>query len=147
MDRRELMLGGALGAGALAMGARAEAASPTGGHHGKHYEPANAAFRKQAEECLSDGHACLDHCLVLLGGGDATMADCAKIVKQMIAVCAAAGPVASTGSKHVKTLAKLCHDVCVDCKKECDVHAKKHPICKQCSQSCERMIREAKKLV
>ncbi|MEM6733644.1 MAG: Csp1 family four helix bundle copper storage protein, partial [Myxococcota bacterium] len=112
----------------------------------KHYMPSHDEFRAQAERCLGDGHACLDHCLALLGKGETSIAECAKIVKQMNAVCAAIGPVASTGSRHVKALAKLCLEVCTDCKEECDKHAKKHEQCKVCSESCAKMIEIARKL-
>lgn len=140
MNRRDVLIAAGASATTLAAAGHAAANSKHGSKHSGHYQPAYEEFRKQAEECLGDGHACLDHCLVLLENGDRSIADCAKLVKQMIAICAAVGPVASTGSRHAKSLAKLCHDVCVDCKKECDKHAAKHPICKTCGESCAKMI-------
>ena len=142
MDRRELFAGSAAAGVVLASGAAV--AAQHGEDQKKHYMPPHKEFRAQAQVCLGDGHACLDHCLALLGRGDTSMAACAKIVKQMNAVCAAIGPVASTGSRHVKSIAKLCLEVCTDCKAECDKHAKKHMLCKVCSESCAEMIKIAK---
>lgn len=143
MNRRDVLVAAGAGATVLATGATATAKTK----HTGHSMPANAEFRAQAEACLGDGHACLEHCLELLAGGDTSVAACAKIVKQMLAICAAVGPVATTGSKHAKALAELCHDVCVDCKAECDKHSAKHALCKKCGESCEKMIAVTKKVL
>lgn len=52
--------------------------------------PATDGLAKAAAECVRIGEECLQHCLVLLGQGDTSLADCSKTVQQMLAVCRAA---------------------------------------------------------
>ena len=112
--------------------------------------PAKAAatdgLARAAAECVRIGEECLQHCLVLLAQGDTSLGDCAKTAQQMLAVCRAAGPLVYADSKHLRTFAMLCADVCGDCETTCRKHEGHHAICKQCADACAKTLAEAKKL-
>jgi Cys-rich four helix bundle protein (predicted Tat secretion target) len=146
MNRRDLLL---IGAGAIAMEAvgvgiasAAEGAPKSADAPGL----AHSAFRKTAQGCVDAGTACLQHCLILLGKGDTSLAECAQAVNEMLAVCKAIGPLAAADSKHLKSAARLCLDVCTDCEKACRPHIDHHAVCKACAEACTTTIAEAKKI-
>jgi Cys-rich four helix bundle protein (predicted Tat secretion target) len=87
-------------------------------------------------ECVRAGEACLEHCIRHLSTGSTMMADCAKIVQQMLAVCRAASSLSAMGSKYAATMAKLCAEACRDCAKVCEPHAGHHAECKACLEAC-----------
>lgn len=104
------------------------------------------AFAEAASRCVDAGDECLQHCLDMLSAGDTSLADCAREVRQMIAVCAAAGPMAYAGGKRLAAFARLCADVCGDCEKVCRKHEADHAVCKRCAEACAKVIAEAKKI-
>ncbi len=171
MNRRELLL---VGAGALAAkatastlacakdgppeggdaGGKADPKKPAGdehaGHagHAGHAAPAGSgvnALVDTSSACLSAGNICLAHCLRLLSDGDKSMAACGSAVAEMLPVCEMMGRLAATGSKHLATAAKLCHDVCSSCAAACKPHSGHHAECKACFEACEASVAEAKK--
>jgi len=143
ITRREMMaLGGtalALHAVRIGVASAAETAAPAA-------EPASG-LADAAAGCIAAGNACLQHCLDLLGKGDTSIAECSQTVRQMLAVCAAIGPLADAGSKHLKEAARLCLDVCTDCEAACRKHENHHAPCKRCADACARTIAEAKKVL
>lgn len=150
MNRRELLLGGVALASAAMVG-NARAAEEEHDHHhdmGAHVHSANpyAALAVSASDCIQKGESCLSHCLMVLGEGDKDMAECAKSVNQMLAVCAALQQLANQNSKFVPKLAALALDICNQCEESCKKHAKEHEECKLCGESCAACAKECKKV-
>jgi Cys-rich four helix bundle protein (predicted Tat secretion target) len=125
--------------------AGAKEADGAGEHagHGAHAAPAaDGGLATALAGCVTAGNACLPHCLELLGKGETELRACAESVHQMLAVCNATAIVASTNSRHRKTMLELCRDVCRDCEKECRKHADHHAVCKACAEACARTVEE-----
>ncbi|MBK7976058.1 MAG: Csp1 family four helix bundle copper storage protein [Deltaproteobacteria bacterium] len=138
--RREVMVGAA---GILAAGVASSAFAAEGAPSA----PVSAtALAGAAARCVDAGNECLQHCLDMLSAGDTTLADCAREVRQMVAVCAAAGPMAYAGGKRLGGFARVCADVCGDCEKACRKHEAEHEVCKRCAEACARFIAEARKV-
>lgn len=121
------------------------------GHEGKDAPSAadagvDAALVNTVADCVAAGQVCLSHCIRLLSTGDNSMAECAKAVNDMLAICRASESLAAAASKHLKAMAKLCIDGCTDCAKACTPHAGHHAECKACKEACEATI-EAMKAV
>ena len=81
-----------------------------------------------------------------LGKGSKDMAACAMNVQQMMATCDTLQKLASYNSPHLKKMARVAHDVCVDCEKECRKHEKMHAQCQATADACAEVVKEAKKL-
>jgi Cys-rich four helix bundle protein (predicted Tat secretion target) len=131
MNRREVVLAGVGAAAAgVAVGGRALA------------EPAPASpasfgpLLDALYACIEVGQACQQHCRVLLGKGDTSLAECAGTIAAMLPVCAALTELSTLGSPRTKALALICAQVCRDCETACRKHAGHHAICKQCADSC-----------
>jgi Cys-rich four helix bundle protein (predicted Tat secretion target) len=140
VTRRTVLLAGAsavvaqAASRALAAG-EASASAPAG------------ALADAAGKCVVVGDACLQHCLDLLAKGDTTLAECAQSVRQMLAICAAVGPIAAAGGKYLKSTARVCLDVCTDCEQVCRKHEAHHAVCKDCADTCARVVAECKKVL
>ncbi len=141
-DRRELLLGGTAVAAALASG-ETFAASEHYNHRGA---PSNSGLIDSALDCVKKGIACSDHCIELVKQGDTSIADCLKTVTVMLPMCTALSKLASSKSRHLSSVAKVCIAVCEDCHEECKKHAEKHAECKACMESCAACIDECKKV-
>ncbi len=146
MNRRELVLG-SVGAAALGLALRAEAAEPgaptpplAAGASG------HAALIDAAFACLKLGEACQQHCLSLLSKGDATLAECASTIAAMLPACEALTQLAVQNSPRLKAMAAVCADLCRDCEKACRKHEMHHAICKACADSCAACARECDKV-
>lgn len=145
MNRRELLLG------AAAMAATAVAGSASAAEHDHmmhdHHAMANPHDKllAAAADCVSKANICLQHCIVLLGQGDKSMANCAQSSSQVIAMCGALQQMAAANSKYLPQLAKVCMDVCKACEEECK-KTEKHPECKACKESCAACYEECKKI-
>ena len=151
LRRRELLVG----AGAMAFTAVASAASA--GHHeqgehgsGRYFEadaPAkHGALVAAAYECIATGDVCMSHCLETFRKGDTTMAECARVVADMLAVCRAVASLGGYDSPHLKGQAEVCIAACRDCAEECRKHEKHQPECGRCADACDALIEEARKL-
>lgn len=142
MNRRDILkTTGAAALTALISDAWAEHAGHD--HGGAHATP-YAKLIQATSTCTIKGQACINHCLLLLGDGDKTMADCARSVQQMLVICGAVQQLASAGSRHLKPLARVAMDVCKDCEDECRKHDKKHAACKECGDACAACYKECK---
>jgi Cys-rich four helix bundle protein (predicted Tat secretion target) len=141
MKRRDVLVG----ASALALAAVAKAAPPKPGE-AHHHESGALPLVDASADCLKKGEVCEQHCLTLLGSGDTTMASCAMSVRDMLASVRGLLTVASAGSKHTRTLARACADICKDCEAECRKHQDKHQPCRDCAEACARMQSEIAKL-
>lgn len=157
MNRRDVLLSGiALAGAAVVKGAQAaehdhsmmmdHSTMDHGSMHAHHHDHPYASLATAASDCLQKGQACLSHCLVLLGDGDKDMADCAKSVNQMLALCGALQQIANQNSKLVAKQAALALEACNQCAEACKKHADKHEECKACGESCVACAKECKKL-
>lgn len=143
MDRREAMTT----VGALTLAALSTAAMAEDHNHDHHGHGSATKFQpliSSAADCLAKGESCLAHCLVLLGDGDKAMAECAKSVNQMLAVCGALEKLAAQGSHWVGAMAKVALDVCTECGRACKKHADKHAECKACMDACAECAKQCK---
>ncbi len=143
MNRRELLLGAA----SLVAAAATSNAFATDEHeHHHHMDAGNQALTTAIADCIQRGQVCLNHCIELMGMGEKEMADCAKSVNQMLAICTALQQVANQSSKYLPPLAKVAMDACRDCEDTCKKHAEKHEVCKACMDSCNTCAKECKKV-
>jgi Cys-rich four helix bundle protein (predicted Tat secretion target) len=142
MNRREVLMG----AGALALAAVAKAAPSTNAGEAHHHNAAAQGLVDASAGCLEKGEVCQQHCFGLLGSGDTSMAACASTVRDMLAATRGVFTLAAAGSKHTRTLAKACAEICKDCEAECRKHQDKHKACHDCADACARMQQEIAKL-
>ncbi len=136
ISRRNLLIG----AGALAAGAGVMASTV------HNHDMGSESLIDAAFDCLKQGQACVDHCLEEFKTGDTSLAACADMVQEMLAVCNATAQFASFKSQHLKALATVCAEVCKDCEKECNKHADTHTSCKACADACNICIKECQKI-
>jgi Cys-rich four helix bundle protein (predicted Tat secretion target) len=140
MNRREWLLA----TGAMLAAAKA-AAAPKGSEPHVHDSP-NAGLVDAAADCEKKAQACLTHCLGMLSTGDTSMAACAATVRDTIASVQALGSLAAANSKHLKSMARTCSEICRDCEAECRKHQDKMQVCRECADACAAMIKEAAKV-
>jgi Cys-rich four helix bundle protein (predicted Tat secretion target) len=88
----------------------------------------------------------MSHCLETFRKGDTTMAECARVVADMLPVCRSLAALASYDSPHLKALAEVCIAVCRDCEKECREHEEHQPECGACADACAALIEQAREL-
>ncbi len=114
------------------------------GHGGAAVTPAaNLELVKAVASCVRDGEVCMAHCIARLASGDTSMAECAAAVHDMLAICRAVGPIASSNSELLRDLAALCQRACTRCAEACRKHAAHHAECRACAESCEATIKVA----
>ncbi len=90
--------------------------------------------------CDRAGEACLTHCLALLAAGDASMAACARGVREMLAVCGATRTLMQSQSALAAAQLAVCRNACAACRAACQPHAAHHAECGACAQSCAETI-------
>lgn len=103
------------------------------------------ALLNAALECVKRGELCSAHCVMLLGQGDKTLAECQRRVRETVAVCGALASLAAQGSAVTGKLAAVALEVCRSCEQECRKHEKQHAICKDCAEACVACARECKR--
>jgi Cys-rich four helix bundle protein (predicted Tat secretion target) len=135
MTRREV-----LGAAAAAAVVSAVARDASAHDHG-----APSSLADAAAMCMKTGEACLQHCIDMLASGDTSMAECAKSVRDMLALSTATYKLALSGSKQLKATAKIMAEAAKDCEAQCKKHADKMPVCKACMECCQKLSAEAAK--
>lgn len=140
MERRELLKSVGLVA-ATAMAAAAQAATEHHQHGSAHTALADAAL-----DCVKTGDACLDHCLQVLASGDKSLAECARSVNELVAVCTALSKLALSNSPLLPKYAAVVKLSCDSCEKECRKHEAKHAACKACAEACVACSKECAKL-
>ncbi len=137
--------------GALAVtlsSASIEASAAAKGHHHHHHGPAkHAGLLNAAMDCVKKGKLCKGHCIELIKVGDTSIGDCLEAVIDTISMCETLAQLAVSDSRHLKSFAKVCIEVCKDCEKECRAHKDKHKECKACMESCENCIKELEKII
>ena len=151
MHRRDLVAAAAAAAAtfsALAQTKPKAAAPASHDQHHAHHAGAGKydAVMHSAAHCVMTGETCLDHCHQVLGEGDKSMAECARSVNELIAVCTALRSLAAQSAPRLPQMAKLALDTCLACEKECRKHEKKHEQCKACADACKECAAECRKL-
>ena len=108
------------------------------GDHGDHagHAAADEDLLAAARICIEKGQLCQAHCHVLLGQGDTSMIECTKAVTDMIAVTQALSALAAAASPSLRAQAGVAREVCSRCQEACEVHAAKHPTCRNCAAAC-----------
>jgi Cys-rich four helix bundle protein (predicted Tat secretion target) len=146
MNRREMILGAAAMAAVATAGRTFAAEHDHMAMHDHHaMSSRNDRLIAVASDCALKANICLQHCLVLLGQGDKSMAACAQSSSQAAAICAALQQLASAESKHLPQLAKVAMDICKECEEECK-KTEKHPECKACKEACVACYEECRKI-
>ncbi|WAS92722.1 Csp1 family four helix bundle copper storage protein [Nannocystis punicea] len=124
------------------------AADPHAGHAGHAGHPASDdGTLAVALECLKTGEVCVQHCFVLLGQGDTSMAACARSAYDMLAVTRALLALAAGPSEQLAAQARVALAVGERCEAECRKHEAKHPACKACAESCKAAITRYRTLI
>jgi Cys-rich four helix bundle protein (predicted Tat secretion target) len=130
LGRRALLIGAAATAAGAALAGVTNAAEDSA-------RPSASKLAELAAKCTERGEECLAHCLDMFGGGDTSLAACARSVHEMMAVCSAYGRLAQMDSKHLRSLGTACAEICEACEKECRKHAKEHETCRSCADACK----------
>jgi len=136
LSTRRAWLGaaGALGA-TLAVGAHAEPS----GHH-QHHAMGARDLIAAAGHCVAEADVCDQHCLAMFGAGDTSLVECAARVRELAALCTAAGKLAAQSSPRLNALLDVCAESCKACEAECRKHEAKHDVCKTCADACVKMV-------
>lgn len=150
MQRRALMTAAAAATAAFGAMAQTKPKAPAGSAHAHHHAHGNAgkydAVMQSAAHCVMTGETCLAHCHIVLADGEKEMAECAKSVNELVAVCTALRSLAAQGAPRTPAMAKVALDTCLACEKECRKHEKKHSQCKDCADACKACADDCRKL-
>ena len=140
MNRRHAI--GTMGAASLAgLAAKVQAQGATAAAApAKNY----SALQASAAACVVKGQTCLAHCIRFLSMGDKSMAECAKALNQMLALCGALQSIAAQGSTLTPSLAKVALEACTQCANACKPHIEHHEVCNACYESCIECIKHCK---
>jgi Cys-rich four helix bundle protein (predicted Tat secretion target) len=152
VSKRNLMTAGAgialgLAAGAALAADKDEHAGHAGHGEHRHHDAPRKNIVAAAMRCQETGVLCINHCLVEFKAGNTELADCARSISDMQAVCAGLAQLAGSNSPHFAAYAKVCLDVCDTCEKECRKHEKKHAICKDSGDACAALVKELRGIV
>lgn len=125
--------------GAAALMTRAALGAEMQHNHHHHSGNPYQDLISSAQDCITTGNTCLDHCFQVLISGDEgkEMAKCAESVDEMLTMTNTLMELASKQSKHVKAFAALCKQTCEDCADNCKPHAEKHQACQDCMEACK----------
>ncbi|MDO4637340.1 MAG: four-helix bundle copper-binding protein [Lautropia sp.] len=160
MDRRSFM--GSTAAVSLAsLPLVASAAGKTAAAHGEHAAHVKHTMAgmevgaqpnpyqevlETAGHCVTRAEACLAHCIRALSEGDQSMADCARAVNQMLALCQALQRLAAQRSALTSVVAKTCIEACRQCADACQPHIDHHVECRDCHDACLTCIKACEKV-
>ncbi len=78
--------------------------------------------------------------------GDAILKDYFKTVSAMLPTVVGLARFFRLSTTRLKDVAKICSDV-RRLRKECEMYAKAHAVCKACAASCEACIKDCKKVI
>jgi Cys-rich four helix bundle protein (predicted Tat secretion target) len=102
-----------------------------------------AALARTASACVAAGEACLAHCHNMLAA-NTSMADCAKSVSEVIAICTALEKLAAQNAPALAKQAAVALDACKRCEAQCRKFASM-PQCKACADACAACAAECAK--
>jgi Cys-rich four helix bundle protein (predicted Tat secretion target) len=103
-----------------------------------------AALARTANECVSTGEVCLAHCLDMMASGNGSMAACAKVVNELMAICTALEKLAVQNAPSLARQAVVALDACKRCEAQCRKFAAM-PQCKACADACAACAAECAK--
>jgi Cys-rich four helix bundle protein (predicted Tat secretion target) len=127
----------------------APAAAPEHDHAHHHADDAGRPYKALADSaahCATTGQECLTHCIEMFQAGDTSLADCARSVRGLVAICRALEDLALSNSGHVPALSKVVLNVCTECEAQCRKHAAHHATCKACVDACAACADECRKV-
>ncbi len=139
-SRRKILLG--MGAVAASTYAGVASSAMKGHDHSKHSSQLPDVL-DAANSCLDKGQRCIAHCLISFTEGDLELAECARKVHEMQAICSAFSYLLAANSDYVKEYSSVCARACKDCEKECMKH-KEHVECKACGDACADIVDQIK---
>ena len=142
INRRDLLLG--LGAAAASMTYAGTAVAAMPGHDHSKHSARQPKVLDAVNDCVDKGTRCISHCLVAWTESDLELADCAKKVNEMNAICDGFSKILAANSSHVKDYAIICKAVCNECSEECSKHDK-HIECRQCAEACDALVKAINK--
>lgn len=126
---------GAAGVLGATMALGAQAADPHA-----HHASGSRGLAAAAGHCVAEADICDQHCLAMFREGDKTLVDCAQRVRELAALCTAAGKLAVQDSPRLNALLDVCEESCKACETECRKHEAKHEVCKTCADACVAMV-------
>jgi Cys-rich four helix bundle protein (predicted Tat secretion target) len=146
MDRRNFIASTGLVAGTM-VAAREVLAAHHEHDHEHHAKGAAGttprdSLVRAAADCVGRGEVCQAHCVEQLATGDTMLAECARRVNEMLALCGALRAVAAQGAPSLPALARVTDEVCRTCEEECRRHEDHHATCRACADACAACRRE-----
>ena len=149
LERRTVLKGaGALGLGAVVstvmsgMPGISTALAADAGHHHHGGSPYKAMI-DAVNVCVNTGTACAAHCMEVIKSGDLSIVDCMASVQETAAFSDAFAYLIAANSKHVNAMCELAINICGDCQKQCEKHAK-HASCKAYAEACAACVKACK---
>ena len=142
MDRRNFITATGAVAGTLLLVREGEAVYHEHYHGIAKSGAAHDSLVRAIAECIGRGEVCLAHCIELLATGDTMLADCARRVNEMIALCGALQTIAAQDAPSLHALARVTDEVCRTCEEECRKHEDHHTQCRDCAEACAACRRE-----
>jgi Cys-rich four helix bundle protein (predicted Tat secretion target) len=139
MHRRELLIA----AGAVAATTATAQQTQTPEHH---HDASGSPLLDSALHCVKTGDLCQAHCFDLLAKGDTSIADCARSVESLRAVCGTLAVLAAQNSPLLPHYASVAKEACDSCEKECRKHSDKHAVCRACAEACASCAKECAKV-
>lgn len=136
--RRDFLVGSAVAAAALTAPALSRAAG-----HVHTSDPLTAAVLAATADCVTEGTRCDQHCFERFTTGDAELADCARLVRELVTICTATHALGVQGAPRFAAMVELCAETCWACEKECRRHAAKHEACARCAEACAQALKAA----
>lgn len=136
VTRRDVLMG--MGLAASMAYAGSASAAMKGHDHSKHSTQLTDLM-DAVNSCTDKGRRCISHCLVSFTEGDTELADCAKKVSEMMAICDGFAYLVASNSSYTKEYSAVCARVCADCAEECEKH-EEHIECKACAEACNDVI-------
>ena len=108
MNRRRLLLGMGAAASIVSGGMALGVAHAAGKHDHSKHKPRHAGLLEAVNDCVDKGRRCIAHCLVVFQEGDLKLADCARKVHEMKAVCDAFSYLLTANSEYSKEFSGIC---------------------------------------
>jgi Cys-rich four helix bundle protein (predicted Tat secretion target) len=102
--------------------------------------PAEINVVTTLSQCSMAAEQCLSLCIEQMAVGDMTMGECARSVRDVIALCETSKTLIQARSPLSKEHLALCRKACTACKKTCEPHAMHHAACRACAQACDTAI-------
>jgi Cys-rich four helix bundle protein (predicted Tat secretion target) len=143
LSRRELLIKAGAAAALTSSGLVFTVAKAAPKHDHSKHRPQHEELLNAVNACIDSGRRCISHCLYAFQEGDTTLADCARKVHEMKAICDAFSYLLASNSGYNSEYAGLCSRVCRDCEDECRKHDQ-HFECRDCADACAQVVESIK---